>query len=155
MAELTRFDLPALVLLVVGLGIVGASGLVMFDVATDEYRYTVTEVSSPADVPDHETIRSAESLSTAARDAFLEARSESDGEFTSTEKVDGLRYSTDAGQGIYYVRYEGALYRFEAATTDVWGEDLLLLVLGAVPVPLGTLAAIVGGLALWRDRNEA
>ncbi len=133
--------LPALLLVVLGLAVVGWSGFAVYDDFRPDYRLT----AGPTEAPSDATVRAYGDLSPDARAAFDRAR---DGGLTVHEEP---AWDDDFRHGSSYVRYDGTVYEVLKTCDCVRGLSLLVAVPGAL---LGLSLTAVGGLSYRRGRTR-
>jgi len=137
MVPLTRYHLPAVVLVGVGVAVAGqAYSMVQWE---DTYRYTVGQIGASEIPPDAST--PFQDLSPAARELFLTVHDRGDG-YTTTKRASDLRYDDDdvAMDGYNYVRYGGEYYRFYAGSETGQGLGALVVLAGGLPVALALVS---------------
>jgi len=148
MVSVTRYTLPAVVLLVVGV-IVGiaavgqAASMVQWE---DSYRYTATQIDE-SEVPEDATVTSYQELSPTAQEIVLTVHDQ-ENDYTTTERVSDLRYDDDdvAMDGYNYIQYEGEHYRVYAAIETGQGLGALMVLAGGLSTALGLIGV---GLLCW------
>lgn len=154
MPSITRRSVPALALLVVGIALM-AGGVFLFPHAGDPtYGHSVEPVAANQ-VPDRATVTNYSSLSPAGQAAVRGAVESEDGYYAVHDEADKppeFFYSdyAELGQGIYFVRYEGRIYRL--TTTAGGGFGFLAYAIKLVLGSVGLVAALVGGASLYWER---
>lgn len=154
MVPLTRYHLPAVLLVAVGIGVLGFVGMQLHDLSRTEYSHAVTEVTG-SEVPDDEEARRLGSLSEPAREAFLRAL-RSDGAYETTTEVPTFTYASDdvGPENTYYIRYDGRFYRLTALSSAGPGTGLAVGIFVSFVVPIGLLLLVAGAVAFTFDRPK-
>lgn len=150
---LTPYHLPAVLLAVVGIGVLGSVGVQLYDLSWPEYSHAVVEVTG-SEVPDDEEIRRLETLSEPVREAFLRAL-RSDGAYETTTGVPAFTYPSDtvSSGNTYYIRYDGRLYRLTTLSGGP-GRGLAVGIFVSFVVPIGLLLLVAGAGAFTFDRPK-
>lgn len=148
MGRLTRYNLPAVALVVVGVGVgvatVGqAATMVQWE---DTYRYTVDQTDEP-EIPRDATVTPFQELSPTAQEIFLTGHDRGD-DYTRTKRAPDFQYDDDdvPVDGYNYVQYEGDYYRVWAEIVTGGSLGALVLLTGGLPAAL-VLACL--GLVCW------
>jgi len=148
MSPLTRYQVPALVILLVGIsGGVAVAGQAYSMVETENtYLYTGSQIDE-SDVPSDATVTAFEELSPTAQEIFLTVHDRGD-EYRTTEQASDLQYDDDdvSVDGYNYVRYEGDYYNLYAAIDS--GQELGAWVVLYLGLPVA-LVLIVLGVISW------
>jgi len=148
MAPLTRYQIPALVMLLVGISAgVAVTGQAYSMVETENtYLYTGSQIDE-SDVPSDATVTAFEELSPTAQDIFLTVHDRGD-EYRTTEKASNLQYDDDdvSMDGYNYVRYEDDYYNLYAAVDS--GQGLGAWVVLSLGLPVA-LVLVVLGVVSW------
>lgn len=138
MVSLTRYTLPAVVLLIVGIGVgVAAVGQAANMVHwKDTYRYTGTQIDE-SEIPKNTTVTPFQELSPTAQDLFLRVHDGNES-YTTTERAPEFQYDDDdvAMDGYNYIQYEGKHYRVWAAVETGQGLGALLILAGGLSTAL-------------------
>ncbi|MFB6123916.1 MAG: hypothetical protein ABEJ78_10720 [Haloferacaceae archaeon] len=152
MPSITRRSIPALALVVVGVAGLVAGVFLFPDAGDPTYAHSVDPVAE-SEIPDDATVTAYASLSPEAQVAVRKAVESEDGYYAvhrEADKPPEFVYSDHVavGQGIYFVRYHGQVYRLTTAPGGGLGFLAygIKLVLGTV----GFLTAVAGGVSLYR-----
>jgi len=135
MVSFARYQVPAVVLLVLGLSIgVPAVGQAYTTMQSEEaYRYAGSQIDA-SEVPADVSPTPFAELSPTAQEIFLTVHDRGD-DYTTTKQASDFQYNDDdvAMDGYNYIQYEGEYYQVYAAVQT--GSDL------------GALLSLTGGLA--------
>lgn len=153
MASLSCRQIPSVLLILLGVGLV-VSLLVTFPHAgQQEYYHTVSPIEE-ADVPDAANVTAFGNLSPPARDAFQAAVESDDGRHVVRGEANAppeWHYSdhSSINQGYYVITYDGDYYELQTSAGSFEFMFGFVVTLGCL---IGLGIAAVGGSALWRDR---
>lgn len=135
MVSFARYQVPAVVLLVLGLSIgMPAVGQAYTTMQSEEaYRYAGSQIDA-SEVPADVSPTPFAELSPTAQEIFLTVHDRGD-DYTTTKQASDFQYNDDdvAMDGYNYIQYEGEYYQVYAAVQT--GSDL------------GALLSLTGGLA--------
>lgn len=156
MPALTRYQVPSVLLILLGLGVV-VSLLVLFPHAgQQEYHHSVSSMDE-AEVPEAANVAAYEELSPRAQDAFRAALESDDGHHIVHGEANAppeWHYSdhSSINEGYYVITYDGRYY--ELATWAGSFEAMFGFAVALVGL-FGLALAAVGGSALRRDRPRS
>lgn len=151
-----RYHVPAVVLLLAGLGLLGFGGSLVHDVAVQERTYSLERYDGSTNETALPDVHDFSDLSEDGRTVVREALESDDGRVTVSREANFPEEFTPPNEvepGTHYVRYEGEYYRLDVSTegpTGVGAGFVLVFGGGLVVAGLSLIGFGALGLALPR-----